>query len=101
MSENKKKITKIELFAIVLVGALLLLYFLPKFMLSDEKRHEAILRTNAAVFTSNVLARVSGGGSNPDINAVAQLAMEELNVNNKNPIDKKRQAFVPNEECVG
>lgn len=98
---SEKKITKIELFAGILVIALLLLYFLPKFMLSDEKKQAAILKTNAAVFTSNVLEKFARGGKSSDINAIAQLAIEELNATSKNPIDKKRKAFVTGEECVG
>lgn len=98
---EKKKITKLELLTIGVLFAFAILYFLPKALIDDEKRHDAVLRVSAASYTSKVLDKFATAGKKANINEIAQDVVDELNTLSKNPIDKKKEAFVTTKPCPG
>ena len=87
----------------IAVGAILLvslgLYIIPNLSESPAKKN-ATIKTNCAVFTSNILAQFSEDKT-IKASVAAQKAIEELNKSNKNPVKKNKQAFYMNERCSG
>lgn len=102
ITHKKPKITSVEIFVILIVLLGLAFYFIPKGLISIEKRQYGIIQTNAAIMTSKILSEFSDNEKkNKDINKVARILVDELNETIKNPMKKKNPAFTINEECLG
>ncbi len=90
--ENPNKITFFEIFILILLVICVGLYVSPNFLLKAENRKNAIVQTNASIFTSKALSEFS---TNSKIKAsvVSKKLIEELNAVNKNPFSKKAPAY--------
>lgn len=97
----KGRVTKIEIVSLGIILIFLLLYFLPRVMVGDEKKQNAVLKLSAAQYTSKTLEAFSTAGKKPDAALISKKIADELNQNIKNPIDKKRGVFVMDGPCPG
>ena len=88
-SENPNKITLFEIFVLILLVICVWLYVSPNFLLKAENRKNALVQTNAGIFTSKALAEFSAN-SKVKASVVSNKLVEELNAVNKNPFSKKR-----------
>jgi len=91
---------KVEIVVVVILAISLGLYVLPNLTLDKGKRKNAIVKTNCAIFTSNIVAQFAQN-KNIKASVAAQNAIEELNKTNENPVRKGVAAFHLNETCAG
>lgn len=93
-----KKITIIEIIVVALVFIALIVYFAPKFINNREDMLEAKIKANNAVFTAKVLEEFSSN-KNAKPSLVCQKVLDELNAVEKNPYNKKENAFTFDKNC--
>jgi len=99
-SKDPNKITAFEFFVFLILVLCIALYVSPNLLINIDKKNDAIIQTNASVFTSKVLAEFS---ANPKAKAskIASKLTDELNAVNKNPYTKKNPAYSLNKNCRG
>ena len=97
-SENPNKITLFEIFVLILLVICVWLYVSPNFLLKAENRKNALVQTNAGIFTSKALAEFSAN-SKVKASVVSNKLVEELNAVNKNPFSKKAPAYCVLDKC--
>ncbi len=104
MSNEKetKRITKIEIFVILILIFAFSLYLYPKFFVQKIVRQNALVKTNNAICVQEILAQFSTKKPN-DVNLknAVDETIKKLNSLNKNPINKKDPAFVYAQKCAG
>lgn len=87
------KVAKIEIAVIIILILCIGLYLLPYLTGGLDKKKEARVVANAAVFTSKTLANFSIN-KKEKASVVAKKTADELNTLSKNPFNKKLPAYV-------
>ena len=88
-----KKITKLEITAIIILVICLGLYLSPYFSGKMDKKRAAKVNANAAVFTTKALANFAYE-KDKKASSIAKKTADELNTLDKNPFNKKLPAYV-------
>ena len=87
------KVAKIEIAVIIILVLCIGLYLMPYLTGGLDKKKEAKVVANAAVFTSKTLANFSIN-KKEKASVVAKKTADELNTLSKNPFNKKLPAYV-------
>ena len=95
-----KKITAIEISALIIVFVALGIYYSPKFFKSEQVMMAAKIKADNAAFTSKVLEEFSSN-SKAKSSDVAKKVSEELNLINQNPYNKTKEAYTFELNCKG
>lgn len=96
--ENPNRITFFEIFILILLVICIGLYISPNFLIKAENRKNALVQTNASIFTSKALSEFSTN-SKVKASVVSKKLTEELNAVNKNPFSKKAPAYCIIDKC--
>ncbi len=100
--KKTRKITKIEIFVILILIFAFSLYLYPKFFVQKEIRQNALVKTNNAICVQEVLAQFSTKKpQDVDLKNAVDETIKKLNALNKNPVNKKEPAFVYAQKCAG
>ncbi len=94
------KIAKIEIAVILILVLCIGLYLMPYLTGSFDKKKEAKVVANAAVFTSKVLSNFALN-KKEKASLVAKKTADELNTLSKNPFNKKFPAYVFDKAQIG
>ncbi len=88
-----KKITGLELAVIIILLCAIFIFLIPIVKGDFEKKKEAQISANAAIFTSKALSYFN---TDKTLKAsyVANKTLEELNSISKNPYNRKQKAYV-------
>ena len=92
------KITVIEIVVVLLILIAFIIYISPKFLNKKEEMTLSKIKAQSAVFTSCVLEEFSKNFSIKS-SVVAQNVVDKLNKTEKNPYDKKQEAFTFAPDC--
>lgn len=95
-----KKITAIEIVALIIVFVAIGVYYSPKFFVKQEAMMAAKIKTDNAIFVSKALQEFAQD-KNAKPSKVAQKISDELNATNKNPYDNSSSAYSFDLNCKG
>lgn len=93
------KITIIEIIVILLVIVALGMYFAPRFLVNQEDRKMAKIKSDNAIYTARVLEEFAQN-KNAKASDIAQKIANSLNQTAKNPYNKDIPAYIFDNNCT-
>jgi len=94
------KITIIEIIVLLIVFVAVAIYFSPYFTTKQQDRLKAKIKSQNSVFVSCTLEEFSKNFSLKSSQA-AQIVVDKLNKTEKNPYDRKKDAYTFDTQCQG